>query len=76
MQKRFGRAMALFVVMGAVALSAAPAFAKGPPAPAANGGLGTAVTQVIEHALVFGTHNAVCHVTGSNPATDLVDPNC
>lgn len=76
MQNRFGRAFALFMVMGALALTTAPAFAKGPPVPAANGGLGTAVTQVIEHALVFGTHNAVCRVTGSNPATDLVDPNC
>jgi len=77
MQRRVSRIVALFTVTGVLALAtASPAFAEEPPFPAANGGLSTAVNQVIDHALVPGTHNAVCNVTASNPATDLVDPDC
>ena len=77
MKKRLSRLVAVAAVIGLLALTtASPAFAKGPPEPAADRGLGTAVTNVIEHALVPGTHNAVCKVTANNPATSLVDPNC
>ncbi len=77
MQKRLSKFIALLAVLGVLTLAtASPVFAKGPPAPVADGGLWTAVTQVLEHALVPGTHNAVCRVTASNPATSLVDPNC
>ena len=66
---------ALTVMTAGTAL-AAPGGGKGPADPVANGGLWTAVTNVIEHAQVWGTHNAVCNVTARNPATDLVDDTC
>ena len=66
---------ALTVMTAGTAL-AAPGGGQGPGAPAANGGLGAAITNVMEHAMVWGTHNAVCTVTGHNPATDMTDPNC
>ena len=66
---------ALTVMTAGTAL-AAPGGGKGPGVPMADTGLGAAVTNVIDHAMVWGTHNAVCSVTGHNPATDLVDPTC
>lgn len=75
--QRILRLLAVALVVGALALATAlPAFAKGPSAPVADYGLGTAVTQVIEHALVPGTHIAACTVSDKNPATSLEDPGC
>ena len=82
--KRLTKFVAVPIVMGLLLLATAvPAFAKGPPLPAADLGLGTAVTNVIVNGLAtpghpanFGTHNAVCSVELGNPATSLDDPNC
>jgi hypothetical protein len=77
--QRILRLITVALVVAALALATAlPAFAAGPPAPVANGGLGIAVTQVIGNPAgsVDGTHIAVCTVTAKNPATDLSDPGC
>ena len=69
-------AIGALTLMTAGTALAAPGGGKGPAVPMANGGLWTAVTNVMENAMVWGTHNAVCNVTGNNPATSLVDPTC
>lgn len=70
-------AIGALTVMTAGTALAAPGGGKGPPVPVANAGLWTAVNNIIEHEVfVWGTHNAVCTVTGRNPATTLVDPDC
>ncbi|MBI4338827.1 MAG: hypothetical protein HY680_02600 [Chloroflexi bacterium] len=77
--RRTRKLLAMLAVVGALTLAtSATAIAAGPPAPVADYGLFTAVTQVIGNpaGTVDGTHIAVCTVTASNPATDLSDPGC
>jgi len=75
--------VAMLMLATAATTFAAPGGEKGPPGgDAANFGLAAhAVQNIIAHALVAGTHNAVCNVAGdvagnapgNNPATDLKD---